>query len=265
MSKEVAVKETNAVALPEEFDEFAGLGYESTTAADYSRPFIYLTQPLSPQVEDAGAKMGDYWLTGFNVNLGNNVRFIPVYTKQEYNEWVPRKDGGGFVQSFDVDAIEVEAAKARAVQEHGKTGWINKLMIGKNQLVQTVLLFVLVDAQSMGWVPAVMPLTSTKIKPYTNFRTMLNGVKLPNGKPFPLFAHVCAMKSEKQKNDHGTFAVPLFTFAEANAVESRLSPKNPTFLAAYEFYKALAAGELNIDRSKMATDDRVPSDEEVPF
>ena len=181
MSKrtDVAVKKEGAqqVALASDFSDFADMGFEEVTAEAFAIPFIGLLETLSPQVD---ANRGEY-INGAKAGmLFNNVTnqlfdeliVIPVHWRQRFVEWVPRKQGGGLVgEHMPDDPIR------------GTTTRTDKgdILPNGNQLVDTRMHFILFMNEDTGtWDPAVINMTSTRIKKSRRWMTISNQLKLMN-------------------------------------------------------------------------------------
>lgn len=231
--QEVAKKEAAAVE-PAGFDygEAAGKGFEDTTAADLSVPFLSILQANSPQVADEnpkGAKQGQLFntVTKELIEGDAGIVFMPCHKEGPvWVEWVPRTAGGGFVGLHAPESPEVEAAKQAEpiLNDQGKP--TRKLRHGDNELIETYYVYGLVlDAEGtnvLGF--AVISFTSTKIKPYRDWITSMYMIK---GKP-PIFANRARISTNREKNEYGTFfnfqIEPLretWTSSLVNPVEER--------------------------------------------
>jgi hypothetical protein len=89
-------------------EEDAGVGI-STDPNDFLIPMVYILQPLSPQVlRDntemfiEGAEPGHIYLkNSLSEPIQGDIWFQPCVHYRKWVEWVPRKQGGGFVASYD--------------------------------------------------------------------------------------------------------------------------------------------------------------------
>lgn len=225
-SKAVAIAGNTAVATAGDYDygSEAGVGFEGTTAKDLSVPFIGILQSNSPQIEGdspvEGAKSGMLINTVTNdlIDGDKGVPFIPVHYDRAYVEWTPRDKGGGFVA---LHAVDSELVKAELTKQNGQRGKI--ILANGNELIETEYCYVLtLDADFVtptGF--AVLSLTSTKLTPFRKFKTSLFMLK---GKP-PLFVNRAILKTEKQKNEKGTFYNAKFVPVAADW-KSSLIPNN---------------------------------------
>lgn len=203
-SKEVATAPAGGGAVAvHDYGADAGAGFEGTTGADLSVPFLGILQSNSPQVEDkdpAGAESGMLFNTVTRELTGgeDGLVFLPCHKELAFVEWVPRDSGGGFVGLHDPNGDVVK----KAIEDNDGNR-IGKLKVGDNDLIETHYVYGLIlDAEgeeTYGF--AVVSFSSTKIKPYRDWITAMYTLK---GKP-PMFANRACIRTVKQKNDYGTF------------------------------------------------------------
>src|SRR5687768_2532998 len=182
----------------------AGVGFEGTTAKDLSVPFIGILQSNSPQIDGdspvEGAKAGMLINTVTNDLIAGDKGqpFVPVHYDRAYVEWTPRDKGGGFVA---LHAVDSELVKAELSKQNGQRGKI--ILANGNELIETEYCYVMTLDDDFvtptGF--AVLSLTSTKLTPFRKFKTSLFMLK---GKP-PLFVNRAILKTDKQKNEKGTY------------------------------------------------------------
>lgn len=220
---------TTAVATTGDYDygADAGVGFEGTTAKDLSVPFLGILQSNSPQVEDGtveGAKPGMIINTVTNelIDGEKGQIFIPVHYDRAYVEWTPRDKGGGFVGLHDVNS---ELVKAELEKQKGARGKI--ILANNNELIETEYCYCLTlekDALTPSGF-AVLSLTSTKLTPFRKFKTALFMLK---GKP-PIFVNRAILKTDKQKNEKGTFWNAKFEPAVGGSWKTSLIPNNADY------------------------------------
>lgn len=248
----------------------AGVGFEGTTAKDLSVPFIGILQANSPQVEDggiAGAKPGMLINTVTNelIDGDKGQGFIPVHYDRAFVEWVPRLKGGGFVALHDVNSelVKTELKKQEETKTRGKI-----ILANGNELIETEYCYCLTldtDFQTpTGF--AVLSLTSTKLTPFRKFKTSLFMLK---GKP-PIFVNRAILKSDKQKNDKGTFYNAKFVPASTDWKTS-LIPNTPEFKELIDEAKSFRAMVLSgmakaaFETQNVAGDTGSGNTEDAPF
>lgn len=244
-----------ADALPDElgaaFAEDAGAGLETMTTDDKAIPFIALVQSLSPQRQRDNAKYiddaeeGDIFNTVtselYKADVGLEV--IPIHFKKVFNVWTPRDEGGGFHGSFP----SREKAGGRPPEDGSRFGkWFTD---DGNEVVDTAEHYLLVRSATGAWTPALLSMTSTKLKVSRTWNTRMSMVTIPGtDKPAPTFARTYVIRSASQKNDKGTFHNYLIA-------DGRWVTKEE-YAAAKTFREALLKGEVKVDYTKAEdTDD----------
>ena len=207
-SKAVATTPKGGAVAAYDYGADAGAGFEGTSGADLSIPFISILQSNSPQVEEDS----DRYKPGMLVNTvtgdiidadvakqGAGQPFLPVHKETAYVEWVPRDSGGGFVGLHDPNGEVVK----KAIAANGGSR-IGKLTLDNgNELIETHYIYGLLldEAGETTTGFAVVSFTSPKIKPYRDFTTAMYTLK---GRP-PMFANRAVLKTVKQKNEKGSF------------------------------------------------------------
>ena len=118
-------KATNVVAseLDKMLEADAGVGLENITTEDMQIPFIRIIQALSPQLQKddplyiKGAEQGDIFNTVTHQvwKAEEGIVVVPCYFEQKLLEFVPRSQGGGFVQELSKDHPDVLNVKTYQV------------------------------------------------------------------------------------------------------------------------------------------------------
>lgn len=217
-------QETRAVAttsggreqLPAEVERLirddAGAGL-STKASDNLIPLLYVLQPLSPQALESnpayvsGAQPGDFWLKNSVdpiVPGDEGVYFQPAHMYQEWVEWVPRKQGGGFVGRYPNDGTDrppIAEAKRKAVDPENPRkvpGW----SLNGNDLVDTRYV------PGHLWrggrpIPFVIPFKSTGHSVAKGWMSKQNSCQLGDGTRMPAWANLYELRTVLRKNAQG--------------------------------------------------------------
>lgn len=137
------------------FAENAGSGLGNAQATDFALPFIYLLQKNSPATDEIEGAEEGMFLNTVTREVYDEQIIIPVLFDKVFNEWIPRDDGGGFIASH----------KSKALAEANRQPGQNKKGNGpKTQIVETANHYVLVEQPDGSWMPAILSLTSTKLK-----------------------------------------------------------------------------------------------------
>lgn len=233
--KEVAKVDEKSTALAAyDYGEDEGSGFEGTTAADISIPFLGILQSNSPQLSEPddggieGAKAGMLINTVTDDLFGGKegVTFVPAYIQHLFVEWVPRDNGGGMVGMHHIDSEVVQEAK-KSSQSFGKY----KTKDG-NDLVETYYVYGLLNDEQL----CVIAFTSTKISVFKNWNTKLNmfTLKTADGRKVrpPLFAHEVKITTVKQKNKKGEFYNYVLSPVNGTVANSLLEPGSEKLEAA---------------------------------
>ena len=265
---EVATKGSSAVAV-HDYGADAGAGFEGTGAEDIIIPFLGVLQGLSPQLQTLeGAKVGMLHnsVTDELTPGDKGLVFIPGYREHCYVEWVPRKQGGGFVARHEPTSDVVTRARQEAKEQGLKFGqyFVPTESGGKNELKETFYLYGITvqgEGEDATIAPVCIAFTSTKIKVY---RKWMTAVRLfdPKSK-IPIFAYQLRIKTTTEKNNEGEFANFVIT-PEGGSLEGCLLPPDSGLLAAAKQVKeSVEQGSAKIDEAKASPDPA--GDAEAPF
>lgn len=281
---DVAVKEEDK--LPEVAGDFdygddSGEGFEDVTGKDLSIPFINLLQGLSPIVmncEDGSIRAGMMrnGVTGEIYDGKKGLVVIPVHKDEVFVEWVPRKQGGGFVAIHDPTSDEVQ----KAIEANGGSRIPKKdenndkipLKIGSNELVETYYVYCMLlneeGTESEGF--CVFSFTSSKIKRWRDWLTSMYTIK---GRP-PIYAVRAKLTTETMKNEDGTFANYVIKPFGDRWAQGLIPKGSPLYDEAKGFAEMVKGGMARADLNSQEGGSEAPGegkkaasldDEEVPF
>lgn len=259
--EETAVVKKEALAVAS-YGEDVALGFENTTPDDISLPFLTLLQDLSPEVTGDkgqgidGAKAGMLY-NSVTKQTFDKTLFVPAWHEHLFVEWIPRKQGGGFVARHELTSDVVKAAKEASTK-------FGKYSVGTNDLVETQYLYGVIcgpdDSQEMG----VIGFTSTKLKIFRDWWTRVNMFLVPQGdrkvRP-PLFAHLVEISTRRQTNREGqSFSnFVLKAAAQDNIKASLLSPDDSRYQAAKGLQEMVRKGMANINYESQTVEEPVVS------
>jgi len=259
-----AVSKPKETQLPAEFlDELASAGeqhQETMSKDDMSIPFLQILQQLSPQCTKGkpefikGAEPSDLfntvtqelWKTrDDDDNPTTGVRILPIHYKRSFIEWVPRSQGGGFIQEHPVEAglgaiTRRNESNLDIIQEGSPVGTPG------NQLNDTHTHFVFVIESDGSFWPAVLTMASTQIKPSKDFNAMIDKQRLPDGRKPPRFFALWNVTTQQRTNDQGSWYVWKFEKYSDVVTEGRMD----LFHEAKSFLEGVKAGEHQVDFSK---------------
>jgi hypothetical protein len=271
----VAVKTESAVGTEVDYSQYSGSGFENQDNSDIQVPFLRILQELSPEVKSVekggieGAEVGMLFNT-VTQECYDAVHFVPSVTKHIYNEWIPIKQGGGFVGTYEVTDKFVIDAQAAAKA--------NNLDFGQlpteegNELVETFDVYGILVAENNEPMPCIISFTSSKIKVY---RKWMSGIRMfvlntPSGKLKPdLFAHYVKITTQDEKNKAGQ-EYSNFKLSPCNGklLDSLLGSNDELFIAGRDMHQMVKDGIAKADMSTSekggGSDDGEPKGD-IPF
>lgn len=282
-------KEAPAGAIAQ-YGKYSGKGFEGTTAADLTTPFIKQLQGLSPEITDGrdGAKLGMFVNTasGELIPSEPGITCVPVAKVHHYVEWRPRESGGGFVGTHSINSDVVN--KAIALNGGNKFGKLKTPSFDKdgkdagwNELHESHDVFLMLLNEA-GTKPtgeyAIMAFTSTKIKECRQWWTKMYTLKMPedaNGEPAPrppLFAFRTRISGFKdpRTNKGVFFNVKCSPLVEGDWFASLAREDDPAGLrildTAAGYYEAYSKGNVKANYESQANPSAEnTAAEEVPF
>lgn len=179
-----SVKESAKLPAGLNMDELlqdSGAGTADMGMDDIAVPYLYILQPLSPQVDpdnDAyieGAKSGMFLNNVTNeVYDGREVglEVIPCAYERKYVEWVPRDSGGGYVADHDIDSGILSECTPN---DKG----IPVLKSG-NLVIETAYHYVYFKNPTNGiWEEIIIPMKSTMLKKSRRWNKTLVATLIP--------------------------------------------------------------------------------------
>jgi len=280
----VAVQEqaTGNTALAEyDYGNDAGAGMENVGKDEFKIPLLRILDPKSPQVKPVanggipGAKAGDIFNTGTNEvydGLTKGMIFVPCARDHKFIEFIKKNDdgsGGGFVGIREPDDNLVLMLR----EKHGKFG---KLPVPDtdHELSETFSLAVIAipvlepavagkEAVFGQAFKAIIAFSSTQIKKYQSFIGRVMGIQYQvsdNPPKFvnpPLWAHRWHVKTQYEQKGQLSWYGWVLTLAEKNpdgseapTIKSRLSTKDPLYIAGKDFYNLVNEGKTKVDYTK---------------
>ncbi len=252
--KSLAKKKPAGAVAPYDYGDMAGAGLEGITSADRLIPYLSMLQGLSDELKPAngayikGAEIGELINTVTKERYDGDVGrvFVAVDRSHQFVEWVPRKKGGGYVDTFAPESDEVAHARFEAEQEKLKFGEFKR---DGNDLVETFYLYgFLLDAPGdfLSAQPCTIACTKTKIKPYKQLITRI--LSVPGA---PLFAHQILVRAVPESSSEGDFYNFSFGPAGDDTKSAMISPAvegGAEFLAAcMKLMNEVRAGSVRPD------------------
>lgn len=250
MKQNQVTKQATGIVPAGQFEEDAGVGFESADSSSYAIPFLAILQSGSPQVKKSdgayikGAEEGMLYNTVTQELLDgeHGAVVIPCAFKRSFIKWAPRDSGGGFKGELQPSDPQVQAGMldkdGRLVDSDG------------NLLSDTRTHYVLVLDGKGGYQPAVISLSSTQIKKSRQWMSKMNGIKLQraDGTHYTpaMFSHQYRVSTVPESNDKGSwFGLRVETLGAVESAELYQSAK--------AFRDAISSGEAKEQVPQPAT------------
>ena len=259
MDTQVAQKKTTEVVVSELdklLEEDSGAGLENFTTEDMQIPFISILQALSPQLNKQdplyikGAEQGDIFNTvsGEIYKADTGLTVVPAYFEKKFLEFALRSTGGGFIKELSPDDKDINLTN--------REGTIEMLPSG-NELVRTHQHLVIAKGEN-EMAPAVLDMKKTQLKVSRRWNTLKNGIRLPSGKPMPLYGTAWKITTVSESNDQGTwYNYKLDRITEITKdIESMM-------LEARNMYQSVRKGEVKM--AAASADEMADKGDEAPF
>ena len=259
MDTAVAQKKTTEVVVSELdklLEEDSGAGLENFTTEDMQIPFIRILQALSPQLNKQdplyikGAEQGDIFNTvsGEIYKADTGLTVVPAYFEKKFLEFALRSTGGGFIRELSPDDKDINLTN--------REGTIEMLPSG-NELVRTHQHLVIAKGED-EMAPAVLDMKKTQLKVSRRWNTLKNGIRLPSGKPMPLYGTAWKITTVSESNDQGTwYNYKLDRITEITKdIESMM-------LEARNMYQSVRKGEIKM--AAASADEMAEKQDEAPF
>lgn len=233
--KEVAKKDSTAVALADLLSDEAGFGTEFQKE-ELAIPFVKILQAMSNEVKKSegeyveGAEEGDLYHTVTN-KAYKKLLFVPCRFQHLLNQWRTREAGGGFVAAFEAG----DPAAPKTVKDEFRDVVVDNPETYIDNTLQYIGLVMDDDGNNLG--PAVVSFKSTGLKIARRFNAAISAKKLrkSDGSEFraPIFSHMYELTTKSERNAKGSW----FSY-EVGGGEFI---KNPQLLTdAMDFAKSLA-------------------------
>ena len=257
---QVAQKKTTEVVVSELdkiLEEDSGAGLENFTTDDMQIPFVRILQALSPQLnkQDSlyikGAEQGDIFNTVSQeiYKADEGLTIVPCYFEKKFLEFALRSTGGGFIKELKPTDNDINLTN--------REGTIEMLPSG-NELVRTHQHLVIAKGANGEYAPAVLDMKKTQLKVSSRWNTLTNGMRLPSGKPMPIYGTAWNLFTVSESNDQGTwynYKLDRVTEITPDVEEMMLEARN--------MYQSVRKGEVKMAAG--SADEMAEKSDEVPF
>lgn len=220
-----------------------GAGFEEAGRDAYAIPFLVALQDMSPQTKQKmagyveGAKPGMLFNTATG-ELMESCIIVPCHYAQTFIEWVPRDQGGGFVNAYPPGHAIISTAT--------RDGAVNVLPNG-NHLSDTRQHYVLIVKEDGTTEGAILAMKSTQLKVSRRWMTQMRSQLVEvNGRsiPAPMYAFQYRLSTELEANDKGQWSSFLITDRE------RVTDIN-VYKEAKQFAALAKSGSQKVDYNAM--------------
>lgn len=170
-------------------EDAAGQGFEGMTSGEVATPLLLISQAMSTSVQNGDIPQGHFYNSVTGKDYGESVDVIVCHFEKMWYEWKPNQ--GGLVGRYPVGGLE------------GVTGDVyTGLKHGENDVLETWLyIVVLPNHLEDGFL--VFSSTRGNLRYLKAWNTQMKYLRLPSGKPAPLFAAVWNMTLGKDANKQG--------------------------------------------------------------
>jgi len=252
MANQVATKK-NAELSTDVLDDIFADGGEGSSfdSSELQIPFIRLAQQMSPQINKKDAQFIDGLSSGdmFN-NLTNEIYaggtallVVPCYVVTKYREFIPRLDGGGFVQELQASDPDITRT----------TKNLNKdILPSGNELVKADEYYCLLLGEDGDYEMAVVDMKVSQMKVSRRWKSQISMNKAKNPKTgqmqtLPIYSTIWKLSTVDETNKRNeTFS--NYAVSKLGMVEDR-----SIYQAAKVFRASVAAGEAKAVSEDAAT------------
>jgi hypothetical protein len=272
MTKEVALEQPGALApMPFSVEDMvadSNLGGK-VSLADISIPYLYILQPLSPQVNEdhakyiSGAKPGMLYMSNLELvfdGRDTGLIIVPCYYERLINEWTPREKGGGLIASHEVESDIMKQAKPN---EKGQM-----FLPNGHQVIDTAYHYVLAqDPRTKIWHQCIMPFKGTHHKASRRMNSTISTTMIPNtDKRAPRFLYKWKLTTLKEQKDEFIYSVPKLEQLDMVTADIYQAAKAYALISAKGILRRVAVeAEQNEEDSKPKSVRTKEQDDEIPF
>ena len=275
MANEVTKTKTTAISKEsaDQFQQMANIGFEEVSTDDLAIPFVRILQSTSKQVKKSEGAYVDGAVEGMIYNNVLNkvysgdkgIQVVPCYYYRRYVEWVPREDGGGYVQAFLPGDNIINTTQKN---DQGKD-----VLPSGNYLENTAHFFCIYMDSELGPQKALIPMSSSQLKKsrkwLSNTQTFRGTTK--DGRPYfyPMFSQVYTLTSIPESNAKGSWMGWEITWKRTLDL-SNVKDK-AVFDEATGFAMSVKQGEVEVkteqkeEEPKPLPKEGIVSEDNVPF
>jgi len=237
MSNEIQKSESKEVSTELKLSKadieqmYGGMGQEDITI-----PRIVVLQGLSPEVMDGKGKPGEFYIKGFERNLGKGpIEFIVILRSKSRLRWRDLKLGGGILCQSP-DAKLGVGNPGGECEKCSLASWQTDTGQPGCDLYQNIIMVLRKDED---WIPMALSGNRTKLKPIKNLNSLLM-LEMTKGRP--MFAKAYSLEPMQKQNTQG---MQYFTYRISPANDNKPLPVEEQ-QKAMNIYNGIKGKKLNI-------------------
>jgi len=242
------------------FEADSGMGFEEVDKDDFQIPFVRILQALSPQLKKSdasyieGASQGDIFNTVTHQvwDSEEGIVVLPVYYQKKYLEFIPRAQGGGFVQELPRTDEVLSAARDWTLLSNG------------NEVVETHQHWVKIVHDDGSLETALIDMKKTQLRQSKTWNSLIGG-QFYKGTLAPRWSATYLLTSREDGNDKGSWHSWVVKIKDQLPIEEYLT--SPLVSSAKELHGTLTKGALKIaaPTPEAITNQVLTLDDDVPF
>lgn len=167
----------------------AGQGFEQMGGGDINTPMLLIAQQLSEVTQGGAVPAGHFYNSLTGEDLGTELEVVPCQFQKAWIEWKP--NNGGFVARHMPGSIQVSG-----------DNYVGMTTAEGNIVVEAYIYLVAVASRpDLG----IMLFQSTpgNMRYLKSWNTQMRYLRLPSGKPAPMFAGIWSLSINADTNKKG--------------------------------------------------------------
>lgn len=167
----------------------AGQGFEQMDGGDINTPMLLIAQQLSEVTQGGAVPAGHFYNSLTGEDLGTELEVVPCQFQKAWIEWKP--NNGGFVARHMPGSIQVNG-----------DNYTGMTTAEGNVVVEAYMYLIAVPSRpDLG----IMLFQSTpgNMRYLKSWNTQMRYLRLPSGKPAPMFAGVWSLSINADTNKQG--------------------------------------------------------------
>ena len=164
-------------------------GFEDMGQEDVTMPMLLISQQLSAVVANDKVQAGHFYNSVTGEDYGEAIKFVVIRFSKMWYEWAP--DMGGLIGIHEPYSIKVIGDKFSGMKSEAG-----------NDVVETWCYVVMLpDHPEAGYL--LFNSSPGNIRYLKSLNTQMKYLRLPNGKPAPIYGAIWSAKLGKDKNKKG--------------------------------------------------------------